>query len=126
MRGARTVSSASAWWASAASGHPVPRWGGALMRKSGIAAIPAMGAVVFVALIAGLLPASAQTGATASKVTVGSPPDSTPRNHQNEPAVAIDAADPNVLVAGVNDFIDNQPCPHDLAVNTGSCLPNPR
>jgi hypothetical protein len=96
------------------------------MRKSRIAAMPAMGAVVFAALIAGLLPASAQTGATASKVTVGSPSDSTPRNHQNEPAVAIDAADPNVLVAGVNDFIDNQPCPHDLAVNTGSCLPNPR
>jgi hypothetical protein len=85
-----------------------------------------MGALVVAAVMAGLLPASAQTGATASKVTVGSPADSPPRNHQNEPAVAIDAADPNVLVAGVNDFIDNQPCPHDLAVNTGSCLPSPR
>jgi hypothetical protein len=40
--------------------------------------------------------------------------------------VAIDANDPNVVVAGVNDFIDNQPCPHDLAVNTGSCLPGVR
>ena len=93
------------------------------MRKSRIAAMPVMGAIVLTALMAGLLPASAQTGATASKVTVGSPPNLTPRNHQNEPAVAIDAHNPNVLVAGVNDFIDNQPCPHDLAVNTGSCLP---
>jgi hypothetical protein len=96
------------------------------MRKSRVAAMPVMGALVVAALLAGLLPASAQTAATASKVTVGSPPDSTPRNHQNEPAVAIDAGNPGVLVAGVNDFIDNQPCPHDLAVSTGSCLPNPR
>ncbi|MGE5291363.1 MAG: sialidase family protein [Micromonosporaceae bacterium] len=96
------------------------------MRKSRILAVPVGGALILVALLAGLLPASAQTGATAGKVTVGSPSGLTPRNHQNEPAVAIDANDLNVLVAGVNDFIDNQPCPHDLAVNTGSCLPGVR
>ena len=93
------------------------------MRKFRIVAMPAGGALLFMTLIAGLMPASAQTGATASKVSVGSPSGQTPRNHQNEPAVAIDASDPNIAVAGSNDFIDNQPCPHDLAVNTGSCLP---
>jgi hypothetical protein len=36
--------------------------------------MPVMGALVVAALLAGLLPASAQTAATASKVTVGSPP----------------------------------------------------
>ncbi len=96
------------------------------MRKPRIAAISMGGAVLLAVSMAGLLPASAQTGATASKVTVGSPAGFTPQNHQNEPAVAIDANDPNVAVAGVNDFIDNQPCPHDLAVNTGSCLPGVR
>jgi hypothetical protein len=69
---------------------------------------------------------STATAATAARVTVGSPSGLTPRNHQNEPAVAIDAHDPSVLVAGTNDFIDQQPCPRTLALTTGSCLPNPR
>jgi hypothetical protein len=73
-------------------------------------------------VVGGVLPAAAQT-ATASKVSVGSPSGLTPRNHQNEPAVAIDAHNPDVLVAGSNDYIDQQPCPHDLAVSIGSCLP---
>jgi hypothetical protein len=89
-----------------------------------MAAIPVVGALVAtMALIAGSIPALAQSVVTAAKVSVGSPAGATPRNHQNEPAVAIDAHNPNVVVAGVNDFIDNQPCPRDLAVNTGSCLP---
>jgi hypothetical protein len=59
-------------------------------------------------------------------VTVGSPAGLTPRNHQNEPAVALDAHHPSTLVAGANDFIDQQPCPRTLALTTGSCLSNPR
>jgi len=51
---------------------------------------------------------------------------STPRNHQNEPAVAIDAHAPNVLVAGSNDYIDQQPCPRQTAVEFGSCVPPSR
>jgi len=83
-----------------------------------------MGALVIV-VVAGILPAGAQT-ATASKVTVGSPSGETPRNHQNEPAVAIDAANPNVVVAGTNDYIDQQPCPSPLPETIGSCLPASR
>jgi hypothetical protein len=79
--------------------------------------------VSLMVVVGGVLPAAAQTAATASKVTVGSPSGLTPRNHQNEPAVAIDAHNPDVLVAGSNDYIDQQPCPHDLAVSIGSCLP---
>jgi len=48
-------------------------------------------------------------------VSVGSPPNMTPQNHQNEPAVAIDANRPNVVVAGWNDFVDWAPCPRAAA-----------
>src|SRR5512147_2182914 len=61
-----------------------------------------------------------------SLVSVGSPPDLTPRNHQNEPAVAMDAHMPNVLVAGSNDYIDQQPCPQPTALGIGSCVPSQR
>jgi hypothetical protein len=46
-------------------------------------------------LAVGLL-AVAASAAASSLVSVGSPPDTTPQNHQNEPAVAVDAAHPNV------------------------------
>jgi len=59
---------------------------------------------------------------TSSRVSVGSPTGSTPQNHQNEPAVALDANSPNVLVAGSNDFVDEQACPRPLAINSGTCL----
>ena len=70
---------------------------------------------------AGLLavPASA---AASSLVTVGSPPGSTPQNHQNEPALAVDAIQPNILAAGVNDFLDWRPCPEADAVQRGNCF----
>ena len=54
-------------------------------------------------------------------VTVGSPTGTTPQNHQNEPAVAMDAHQPNVLAAGVNDFLDWQPCPQATATEQGTC-----
>ena len=59
--------------------------------------------------------------ATSSLVTVGSPTGTTPQNHQNEPAVAMDAHRPSVLAAGVNDFIDWQPCPQATATQQGTC-----
>ena len=93
------------------------------MRKLRVVAIPVFCALLLASMMAGALPAFAQTAATASEISVGSPSGLTPRNHQNEPAVAIDAHNPNVLVAGSNDFIDQQPCPHDLAVTIGSCMP---
>jgi len=47
-----------------------------------------------------------------SRVTVGSPTTTFPRNKQNEPAVgvALNPIDPSVLVSGANEEIDNAPC----------------
>jgi hypothetical protein len=59
--------------------------------------------------------------AFASEVSVGSPSDTTPQNHQNEPAVAIDANHPTVAVAGWNDFADTAPCPQADALQFGTC-----
>ena len=66
--------------------------------------------------------ASAANAQTVSLVTSGSPMGNTPQNHQNEPAVAMDANSPNILVAGSNDFVDEQACPKPLAINDGTCL----
>ena len=64
--------------------------------------------------------------AVGAEVSVGDPDGLTPRNHQNEPAVAVDAHQPNVLVAGSNDYIDQQPCPQPLPASIGQCLPAAR
>jgi hypothetical protein len=55
------------------------------------------------------VPAGAQA-APESLVTVGSPSGPFPQNKQNEPYVAIDPTNPDVLAAGSNDEIDEPPC----------------
>jgi hypothetical protein len=54
--------------------------------------------------------ATAADPATGTLVTVGSPVSPFSQNKQNEPAVAVDAHDPSLVVAGANENIDMEAC----------------
>src|ERR1700716_315553 len=81
---------------------------------------------VFVMLVPSTaLSANPQATAVDSKVSVGGPSGHPPQNQVHEPAVAMDAHNPDILVAGASDWIDHQPCPHRTAIEEATCDPDP-
>ncbi|HUY99821.1 MAG TPA: sialidase family protein [Thermomicrobiaceae bacterium] len=69
---------------------------------------PLVVTLALVALLATALMAAAASADTL--VTVGSPANPFSQNKQNEPAIAVDANHPNILVAGSNDNVDMEAC----------------
>ena len=62
-------------------------------------------------VVAIVIAAAGAAGADADiLVSNGSPSSPFPQNKQNEPAVAVDPANPNLVVAGANEEVDNLPC----------------
>src|SRR5215472_3935793 len=97
-------------------------------RKWRYLAIAGAGGLVW-ALTAGLPAANAagpalQATGTGALVSVGSPAGMTPENAQNEPALAVDPTNPNILAAGANDLVDMQPC-SELAAHTAAACSFP-
>jgi hypothetical protein len=68
-----------------------------------------VGAATVAVALSGLALSCAAVASADSLVTVG-PTTPFPQNKQNEPSVAIDPNNTNIIVAGANEEIDNAPC----------------
>ncbi len=66
--------------------------------------------IALVALSSSALWGAAPVIASDTLVSIGSPMTPFSQNKQNEPALAVDANSPFVLVAGANDEIDMEAC----------------
>lgn len=75
-------------------------------RTRPIAALLALAALVLLLLVA--VPAMGYVSGD-TLVNTGTGPSPFPVNKQNEPVIAVNPIDPNVMVAGANDEIDNAP-----------------
>src|SRR5215470_14722961 len=80
------------------------------MRTPKFAAAAAVLVVVLTGAGAAMAKPAPAGPATGTLVTVGSPSSPFSQNKQNEPAVAIDAHNPSLVVAGANDEIDMEAC----------------
>jgi hypothetical protein len=69
--------------------------------------VPGLSLVILLMLFSTLATAAASGDV---RVTVGSPESPFSQNKQNEPALAVDANHPNVMVAGANEEIDMEAC----------------
>ncbi len=68
------------------------------------------GFALLAALVVGAASPATANSDTSTEVSVGSPSSPFSQNKQNEPAVAIDPSQPDVVAAGANDNIDMEAC----------------
>src|SRR6266516_5996931 len=91
---------------------------GAQMRRTRFVTLAALAAV----MAALAIPGTAGALSAETKVSVAGPTSPYLPNAVNEPALAIDANNPQVLAAGANDLVDSAPCNGsscDLTPNIG-------
>src|SRR5215470_10777369 len=125
LRGiARALGNAQAWapaFDGPGPGRPRDRQGrrairmarydkGGPMRTLKFAVVAAASFLVLAGAGTAMAKPAANAPVTGTLVTVGSPASPFSQNKQNEPAVAIDANNPSLVVAGVNDEIDMEAC----------------
>jgi hypothetical protein len=79
-----------------------------MVKRSPLIFLLLLSTALLALVAAGAIPAGA--AASGTLVNVGSPSTPFSQNKQNEPALAVDANHPNILVAGANDNIDMEAC----------------